>query len=148
MEKRVNIEAALPTVWKAMYNLSISMAKTSLTPVQQELIKVRVSQINGCAFCLDMHSKEALRIGETPQRLLLLNAWRETDLFTAEEKAILAVAEEVTLIHQHGVSDATYQQAAQLFGPEVVAQIIVAAVLINTWNRIAVSTQLPVAKAA
>lgn len=94
-----------------------------------------------------MHTQEALKDGETQQRIFLLNAWRETDLFTAEEKALLAVSEEITLISQHGVSDATYQTAASFFSEEVIAEIIMATVLINAWNRIAVTTQLPVIKA-
>ncbi|WP_245859800.1 carboxymuconolactone decarboxylase family protein [Spirosoma aerolatum] len=91
-----------------------------------------------------MHTRDALKLGETPQRIFLLNAWKEANLFTPEEKAILALTEEVTLIHQHGVSDATYQQAAQFFSPETIAEIIISVVAINAWNRIAVSTNLPI----
>jgi AhpD family alkylhydroperoxidase len=145
MEQRVKIQETLPTVWKAMYNLSGSIAQTNLTPIQKELIKIRASQLNACAFCLNMHTQDALKFGETPQRIFLLNAWRETDLFTAEEKALLALTEEVTLIHQHGVSEETYRQAEQFFDAETIAQIIMSIVVINAWNRIAVSTQLPVA---
>lgn len=144
MEQRVSIQQTLPAVWKAMYGLSASVSQLSITPIQKELIKIRASQINQCAFCLNMHTRDALKLGETPQRIFLLNAWRETDLFTAEEKAILAITEEVTLIHQHGVSEATYQQATQFFSPETIAEIIISAVAINTWNRIAVSTNLPI----
>ncbi|GAB4041167.1 carboxymuconolactone decarboxylase family protein [Spirosoma gilvum] len=144
MEQRVNIEKTLPAPWKAMYGLSASVSQLSITPIQKELIKIRASQINACAFCLNMHTRDALKLGETPQRIFLLNAWRETDLFTPEEKAILALTEEVTLIHQQGVSDATYQQAEQFFSPETIAEIIMSVVLINAWNRIAVSTNLPI----
>lgn len=128
-----------------MYGLSMSLANSNLTPIQKELIKIRASQINACAFCLNMHTQDALKFGETPQRIFLLNAWRETDLFTVEEKALLALTEEVTLIHQHGVSEETYRQAEQFFDAETIAQIIMSIVVINAWNRIAVSTQLPVA---
>lgn len=144
MEQRVSIQQTLPAVWKAMYGLSASVSQLSITPIQKELIKIRASQINQCAFCLNMHTRDALKLGETPQRIFLLNAWRETDLFTPEEKVILAITEEVTLIHQHGVSEATYQQATQFFNPETIAEIIISAVAINTWNRIAVSTNLPI----
>jgi alkylhydroperoxidase family enzyme len=89
-----------------------------------------------------MHTKDALKNGETIQRIVLLNAWRETELFTAEEKAILAITEEVTLIHDEGLTDATYQKAAALFSADNIAQIIMAVATINAWNRIAISTRL------
>ncbi|MCH5715551.1 carboxymuconolactone decarboxylase family protein [Niabella hibiscisoli] len=127
-----------------MLGLEGYLATTQLTKTHKELIKIRASQINGCAFCIDMHTKDALKNGETNQRIFLLNAWRETDLFSAEEKAILAITEEMTLIHQHGLSDASYQQALQFFDKNYVAQIILAVVTINAWNRIAISTQLEV----
>lgn len=144
MERRVNIEHAHPAAYKAMLGLAASLSKTSITPIQKELIKVRASQINSCAFCINMHTKEALQAGETQQRIFLLSAWRETSLFTEEERAILMLTEEVTLISQHGVSDETYKLAGQFFSEETIAEIIMAIVLINAWNRIAVSTQLPV----
>jgi alkylhydroperoxidase family enzyme len=87
-----------------------------------------------------MHTKEALKAHETQQRIFLLNAWRETDLFTPEEKAILAITEEVTLIHNYGISDATYQQAQQFFDTETIAQIVMAVIVINAWNRLSVSS--------
>jgi len=145
-QQRVNIESTLPESYKAMRSLSASLSKTGLTPVQKELIKIRASQINACAFCLDMHTKEALNVGETQQRIFLLNAWRETNLFTDEEKAILALTEEVTLISDQGVTEKTYKEAEKFFSAEVIAQIIMSIVLINGWNRIAVSTHLPIGK--
>lgn len=144
MEKRLNIYETEPAGYKAMLGLEGYLAGSQLTKTHKELIKIRASQINGCAFCIDMHTKDALKNGETNQRIFLLNAWRETDLFTAEEKAILAITEEMTLIHQHGLSDASYQQALQFFDKNYVAQIILAVVTINAWNRIAISTQLEV----
>jgi len=143
MEKRVNIEQAKPEAWKAMYSLSVVLSKSGLTAIQKHLITMRTSQINSCAFCIDMHTKEALKSGETQQRLFLLSAWKETNLFTDEEKAILALTEEVTLIHQNGVSDKTYKQAEKFFSPETIGDIIMSIVLMNAWNRIAVSTQMP-----
>lgn len=133
----------LPEVNKAMISLALSINKSELTPIQKELVKIRASQINGCAFCLDMHTRDALKLGETAQRIFLLNAWEEAGLFTAEEKAILALTEEVTLISERGVTDKTYQQLQQFFSEEVIAQIIMSVVMINAWNRIAVSTQMP-----
>lgn len=143
MEQRVNIEQTLPEAWKAMYSLSIVIIKSALSPIQKHLIMVRASQINSCAFCINMHTKEALKIGETQQRLFLLNAWEESNLFTAEEKAILALTEEVTLIHQNGVSDNTYKQAEKFFSPTTIGETIMAIVLMNAWNRVAVSTRIP-----
>lgn len=148
MEKRVNMNEAEPQAIKAMYGLVGYLATTQLSKIQMELIKIRASQINGCAFCIDMHTKDALKYGETQQRIFLLNAWRETDLFTEEEKVLLAMTEEITLIHQHGLSQETYQKAEAFFDKNAIAQIIMAIVTINAWNRIAISTQLEPEKAA
>jgi AhpD family alkylhydroperoxidase len=146
MEKRININEIEPQAIKAMYALEGYLATTQLSNTHKELIKIRASQINGCAFCIDMHTKDALKYGETNQRIFLLNAWRETNLFTEEEKVILAITEEITLIHNRGLSDETYQKAEQFFDKNGIAQIIMAVVTINAWNRIAVSTQLEPAK--
>ena len=145
MEQRVNIEQSQPQTWKAMYGLSAVVNKASISAIQKHLIMVRTSQINSCAFCLNMHTEEALKIGETQKRLFLVSAWRETDLFTDEEKAILALTEEVTLIHESGVSDSTYKQAEKFFSPQTIGEIIMSIIVMNAWNRIAVSTHLPVA---
>jgi AhpD family alkylhydroperoxidase len=144
MEQRVNIEQVLPEAWKATYGLSIAANRSSLTPIQRHLIMIRVSQINSCAFCINMHTKEALQLGETQQRIFLVSAWKETTLFTNEEKAILALTEEVTLIHENGVSDETYLAAAKFFSEKEIGEIIMMAIAINDWNRIAVSTHKPI----
>lgn len=146
MEQRLKIAEVFPESFKGMYALSASLSKPGLTPLQKELIKIRASQINQCAFCLNMHTRDALKIGETQQRIFLLNAWRETDLFSDEEKALLALTEEVTLISKHGVSNATYNEAKKFFSDDVIAQIIMSTVVINSWNRIAVSTHTPIEK--
>ncbi|MBS7566346.1 carboxymuconolactone decarboxylase family protein [Mucilaginibacter sp. Bleaf8] len=141
METRININEVQPEAYKAMLALEEYIQKSGLDKKLYELIKIRASQINGCAFCLDMHTRDARRLGETDQRMHLLNAWRETTLFTIEERAALALTEEVTKI-QGGVSSQTYQEAFHLFGETKTAQIIMAAITINAWNRIAISTQL------
>lgn len=146
MEKRVNIADTEPQAFKAMYALEGYMSTAQLTKTQKELIKIRASQINGCAFCIDMHTKAALANGETNQRIFLLNAWKETDLFSEEEKAILAVTEEVTLISNHGLSAKTYARAEEFFTANQIAQLIMAVVTINAWNRIAISTNMEVGK--
>jgi AhpD family alkylhydroperoxidase len=142
MEKRVNINATEPQAYKAMYALEGYLANSQLTKTHKELIKIRASQINGCAFCIDMHTKDALKNGETNQRIFLLDAWRETSLFTEEEKVLLAITEEVTLIQHGGLSAETYKKAEQIFDNNYIAQIIMAVVTINAWNRIAISTHL------
>lgn len=143
MEQRTNIAEMLPSSYKAMYDLSITVNKSSLKPIQKELIKIRASQINGCGFCLQMHTADALNAGEKKERIFLLTAWKESDLFSQEEKAMLSIVEEVTLIHNKGVSDATYREAQNFFSEENIAEIIMFTVVINAWNRIAISTNLP-----
>lgn len=142
MENRVNINEVEPQAYKAMYALEAYLATTKLSRTQKELIKIRASQLNRCAYCIDMHTTDALKNGETNQRIFLLNAWRETNLFTEEEKAILAITEEVTLIQDRGLSDETYKKAMQFFDEHYIAQIIMAVVTINAWNRIAISTNM------
>ncbi|HAK78172.1 MAG TPA: hypothetical protein DCR35_05695 [Runella sp.] len=146
MSNRVKIQNAFPEAWKAMYGVETTLANTSIPLTTKELMKVRASQLNQCAFCIDMHATSALKNGETAKRLLLLDAWKETDLFSEEEKAALAVVEDITLIHQGGLSEATYQNAQKYYDEKSIAQLIMVAVVINSWNRIAISTQLPVAK--
>lgn len=144
--KRIDLLSLEPNAYKAMFGLESYLQNTSLQKSHYELIKIRASQINGCAFCLDMHTKDALKIGETQQRIFLLNAWRETSLFTEEEKTLLDLTEKITLIHHGGVSDELYEKAVNTFGENYLAQIIMAVVAINGWNRIAISTHKDVAK--
>ena len=142
MDKRINIEKTEPAAFKAMYALANYMGTTKLSKTHAELIKIRASQVNGCAFCINMHTKDARAHGETEQRIYLLNAWRETELFTAEERVVLAMAEEITLIANGGLSDETYKNAKTLFDDQYIAQLIMMVVTINAWNRIAIATQL------
>jgi AhpD family alkylhydroperoxidase len=143
METRVNILQTQPDAYKAMMGLEKYIASTSLTPIHKELIKIRASQINGCAFCINMHTRDARKLGETEQRIYLLNAWRETNLYTEEEQAILAITEEVTLIQNH-LSKTTYNIARKLFDEKYIAEIIMMITTINAWNRIAIATELPI----
>jgi AhpD family alkylhydroperoxidase len=142
--QRISIEKTQPKAYNAMYHLTSSVTSEKVTPIQKHMIKIRASQINSCAFCIDMHTKEALAAGETQQRLFVLSAWRETDLFTPEEKAILALTEEVTLVHQRGLSDETYNRAKEFFDEQTIGELIMFVVVINAWNRISVSTHVPV----
>jgi len=140
MEDRINIQKVEPAAYQAMFSLEKYLSTSKLDPILLELIKMRASQINGCAFCLNMHSTDARKIGETEQRLYLLSAWRETKLFTEKEQAVLALTEEVTLISNH-VSDDTYNKAASLFDAHELSHIIMAIVTINAWNRIAITSK-------
>lgn len=142
---RLNMQATEPAAYKAMFGLEKYLSTSGLSATHKHLIKVRASQLNKCAFCINMHTQEARHDGETEQRLYLLSAWRETDLFSPEEKALLALTEEVTFIGQSGVSDATYHQASALFDEPYLAQALMAIITINAWNRIAISTELPLA---
>lgn len=141
MSTRIKIGKVIPEAYKAMIAFDSYMEHTQLTPIQRELIKMRASQINGCAYCLDAHSRDARKLGETEQRLYTLSAWRETSFFTEEEQAILALTEEVTLIHKK-VSDATYNAAVSVLGEVRTAEVIMATIIINAWNRIGVSTHM------
>lgn len=140
MENRINILETEPEAAKAMYGLEGFLAKSALSKTHKELIKIRASQINGCAFCIDMHTKDALKQGESAQRIFLLNAWREVfDLYTKEERTILALTEAVTLIHQEGIPADLYAEARATFDEHYLSQVIMAIVTINSWNRIAIS---------
>ncbi|HEV7381574.1 MAG TPA: carboxymuconolactone decarboxylase family protein [Dyadobacter sp.] len=142
MENRFNMNALQPEAFKAMYGLEGYLKASKLSKTHKELIKLRASQINGCAYCLDMHSKDAIKLGESMQRIVLLDAWRETSLYTEEERVVLSLTEAVTLIHQGGISDELYQKAEATLGKEYLAQVIMMIVTINAWNRIAISTHL------
>jgi len=140
MESRISIKQIEPGAYKAMLALESYLGTSKISKTHKELIKIRASQINGCAFCINMHAVAARQNGETEKRIYLLNAWRECDLFTDEEKALLALTEEVTLI-QNGVSDETYRVAANFFDENYLAQIIMTIVTINAWNRIMVTSR-------
>lgn len=138
MEQRFNIQEIEPAAFDAMLALERYLAHTELLPAHKHLVKIRASQLNGCAYCINMHTRDARRDGETEQRIYLLSAWRETDVFSDEEKAILAFTEEATRLQQGGVTDKVYDAVAALFGARYTAQLLMAIATINAWNRIAV----------
>lgn len=147
MSTRFNMAITDAAAYKAMLGLEGYLQNTSLTHIQKELIKIRASQINKCAFCLDMHAKDALKYGETAQRIFILDGWSEAkEFFTEEEQVLLAMTEEITLISHKGLTEETYQKAKLFFDEAQIAQIIMAIITINAWNRIAISTHLPIAK--
>jgi AhpD family alkylhydroperoxidase len=141
MKPRIVVPTVAPEAYQAMMNLEKYISTTSLTSVHKELIKIRASQINGCAYCINMHTLDARKHGITEQRIYLLSAWREADVYTEEERAILALTEEVTLINNH-VSEEVYQNAANLFEEKYLAEIIMMIITINAWNRIGITTGL------
>lgn len=142
MSNRIKIGLIVPAVVQTLQTLNQHLESTQLTNTHNELIKIRTSQINGCAYCIDLHTKDARKYGETEQRIYLLNAWRETNFYTEEEKAILALTEEITLISNGGVSDETYQKAASLFDENYLSQIIIAIIAMNALNRIGVTSEM------
>lgn len=143
METRIDIQKREPAAYHAMLGLEKYLSTSKVDPIILELIKMRASQINGCAYCLNMHAIDARKLGETEQRLYVLNAWRETTLFSKKEEAVLALTEEVTLISNH-ILDETYSNAKNLFDEHELAQIIMAIVTINAWNRIAITSKMMV----
>lgn len=143
MANRLNLKELIPDSYQILIQLSQFVANSGIDKLQQELVKIRASQINGCAYCLYMHSKDALKYGEDPKRLYVLSAWREArNWFSKEDQVILALTEEVTLIADHGLSDKTYEEAVSLFGEEMTAKLIMAVININALNRIGVSLQM------
>lgn len=141
---RVDLYRPWPDGYKQMLTTQATLDAAGLDPILVELLKTRVSQINACAYCLDMHTKDALALGETPQRLFALSAWRETDFFTERERAALALAESITLISQTHVPDDVVDEAGAHFSPEELAQLVFQIIQINSWNRLAVTSRLPV----
>ena len=139
--KRINISQTEPNAYKGMLVLEQYTRNSQVAPLLRALIKISASQINRCAYCIDMHTREALELGETQRRLFAIAAWKESPLFTEQERSVLQLTEEVTLISKDGVSDDTYNKVVEFFGEHVLAQIIMQIVVINSWNRLAVSTQ-------
>lgn len=136
MEQRINAAESGRGVLKAMLELSAHVSKLGLEKQLLSLLEFRVSQINGCAYCLDMHSKDLRAAGETEQRLYLLEAWRESPFYTERERAALAWAEAVTLVREGHVPDEVYRQARAQFSEEELANLTLAIVAINGWNRL------------
>lgn len=148
MNTRFDMKEAEPEAYHAMLGLEKYLAKTGISVTHKNLIKIRASQLNGCAYCIDMHMHEALDAGENQNRLFLISVWREVDSFSEEEKIVLALAEEVTMIGNR-LSDATYEKSVGLFGEKYTAQLIMAAITINAWNRIGVALEMkPVSREA
>ena len=155
MPSRASYQKAAPEVFQGMLALTSVVQKSGLAPGLLDLVNQRVSQINGCAYCLDMHSKDLRARGETEQRIYMLSAWREVpDLYNARERAALAWAEAVTRLTDQEVSDEVYDQARKEFSDKELTLLTLSVVAINGWNRLSIAfrteagTYEPPAKAA
>ena len=139
MKPRIDVTRVSPKVLQAMYGLQNTVNSSGLERNLLELVKMRASQINGCAYCLDMHSKDARAAGETEQRLYMLDAWREAPLYSERERAALEWTEALTLIGEGHVPDAVYASAREHFSEEELVNLALAVVTINGWNRFSIA---------
>ena len=142
MDIRIDINHLEPKAYQAMFGLEKYLSSIDLDSKLKELIKIRASQINGCAYCIQMHTEQARKQGETEQRIYALSAWKESPLFTDIERAVLALTDEITLISNHALSNEAYNNALGLLGEHGMAQCIMQIVTINAWNRMAISTNM------
>ncbi|HZJ87241.1 MAG TPA: carboxymuconolactone decarboxylase family protein [Erysipelothrix sp.] len=139
--KHDNIFARVPNGTKALLEMEKYFTTIDIDPIIKELIKIRASQINGCAYCLNMHTVDALKIGETPQRIFLLNAWHETDLFSEKEKVTLELVEKLTLVTEHHIDEDLYSRLSKYYDKEDFANLLLLITQINTWNRLNIAYQ-------
>jgi len=143
MQARLEAQKVSPAAYQAMLGLEMFVRKqTKLEPALLHLVKMRASQINGCAYCLDMHSKDARAEGETEQRLYALSAWEETPFFTDRERVALALTEAITLVREVHVPDTVYEKAKESFSDEELVNLTLAIITINGWNRLAITFRM------
>ena len=143
MKQRLNFFRTAQPALKCLNSLAVYLSKSVLEQKLLDLVYFRVSQINGCAYCLDMHSKDLRVVGESEQRLYLLNAWRETDLYTERERAALAFAEALTKLDSGGVSDKVYAMAEGVFDEQELIDLTMGILAINSYNRINIAFRTP-----
>lgn len=141
---RPNVSAEFKDGYRALAALEAVVANSGLNHILIELVKTRSSQINGCAYCIDMHTKDARAYGETEQRLYALNGWRETPFFTEKERAALALTEAITLVSETHVPDDVVDEALKWFEPDEYARLVFLIATINIWNRLAITSRSPV----
>ncbi|MEP7079307.1 MAG: carboxymuconolactone decarboxylase family protein [Ginsengibacter sp.] len=139
MEQRLNYAKVSPDALRAMMELEKNVMASTIERPLYELLKIRASQINHCAYCLDMHTKDARKAGETEQRIYALSAWRETPFFTARERAALTWTEAVTVISQNDIPDSLYDSVHKQFNEKEMVDLTMAIIAINGWNRLAIS---------
>jgi AhpD family alkylhydroperoxidase len=143
-QPRLDYAAVSPEAVRAQMGMESYVRNSSLEHSLIELVKLRASFINGCAYCVDMHTKEARAAGETEQRLYAVPVWRETPFFSPRERAALAYTEEVTLISNGGVSDEVFAFVREHFSEKEIMDLTMAVITINSWNRLAVTFHAPV----
>ena len=142
MKERMNIDAAEAGVYKAMNAAEKQISTFKIEKKLAELIKLRTSQLNGCGYCVNLHSRDARKAGETEQRVFAISAWWETPFFTEAERAALKLAEEITKIQEAGLREDTFQNAKKYFTETEIAQLIFITTVTNSWNRIAISMHM------
>jgi len=143
MQQRIDVTKVSPAVYQAAAALQTYVDQSGLDAKLRELIKIRASQINGCAFCLAMHTRDARKIGETDERMHLLAAWREAPVYNARERAALAWVEAITLVTQGYVPDEAFEAVRRQFSEKEIVDLTAAAVVINSWNRLAIALRVP-----
>jgi AhpD family alkylhydroperoxidase len=141
MKARINLMSVNPGIIQAMLGLEKQVSKAGFDGKLLDLVRMRASQINGCAYCLDMHSKDARAAGETEQRLYGLNAWREAPYYSARERAALEWTEALTLVNETHVPDDVYERVREQFSDDQLAHLSLAIVAINGWNRLNVAAR-------
>jgi AhpD family alkylhydroperoxidase len=144
MQARLDYKIASPDAFKAMLATEAQVHRSGLEPALLELVKTRASQLNGCAWCLDMHTKDARACGETEQRLYLISAWREAPIYSERERAALAWTEALTQLGPHGVPDEVYAELRRHFDEKAAVDLSLAIIAINGWNRMNVAFRTPV----
>ena len=137
-QKRLNYYEAAPNAMKAMMGLEKAASQSVLPAALRELVRIRASQINGCAYCIDMHTADALKAGETPRRLMAISAWKETPFFDARERAALLWTETLTLVADKHAPDDIYQEVAAQFDAQALSELTFVIAAINAWNRFGV----------
>lgn len=136
--KRINYYDAAPQAMKAMMGLEKAASQSILPTSLRELVRIRASQINGCAYCIDMHTNDALKAGETPRRLMAVSAWKETPFFDARERAALLWTETLTLVAEKHAPDDIYESVAAHFNEQELSELTFVIAAINAWNRFGV----------
>ena len=141
VKHRLDVWKEEPLYWDLISGIDKRLYASTIPKSLIEMIKIRVSQINRCAFCIDYHTQDALKKGETPRRIFALSAWKESPLFTDMERAVLAVVEEMTFIFNHGVSNEAYEKLQSFFTAKEIADIIICICHMNFLNRVGISTK-------
>jgi len=143
MQQRIDATKVSPAAFQAVAALQAYVDKSGLDPKLRELIKIRASQINGCAYCLAMHTRDARKLGETDERMHLLNAWREAPFYSERERAALEWTEAITLVAQGHVPDEAFKAVREQFSEKEIVDLTMATIAINSWNRAAIGFRVP-----